>query len=385
MATNFHHLESASNYADLNPESVVNIGNMGSDDLNDNEIFNVATPHYDYPTPPLKQMMYGGLINPQIYDGNVDPQQWIDEYNYVADANMWNEDVKFKRLISCLEGAPRIWFFNERRRNPRFDWQQFREGLVQKFTNTCDKFMVQTRIMRRVQQKDENFNIYWESKLQLIEMYAPTMLESDKLAHLINGLEENLQKRVLQKYLSGRPQTVMELYNLIKVTSDAYNYTSSKFDSDKKNRSIDSTEPAEISQRVERSQPKRDGYRNRQGERVDKLIKTLEGLTTKISQQQKGRSNWNPRRNRYNNPQYQNQRNKEEGNDKTRQDTNPQMNTNQDLSQVICYSCGKRGHYSRNCSNKQTLCYYCGTRGHYADSCPNKQTSTEPKNSEVQN
>src|SRR5213594_1803844 len=126
MESDLHHIESASMYGDQLKDLKRPLPPILED--------GVSTPKYEtlQDDTRVSQIMYGGLINPIAYDGTTDPRHWLQYYSDVSDANLWTNDVKFKRLISCLEGAPLQWYRNEKFRNPTFNWPQFQKGLVEK-------------------------------------------------------------------------------------------------------------------------------------------------------------------------------------------------------------------------------------------------------------
>ena len=219
MDQELHHLETQSTYGAITQNAGRPMPSIPED--------GISTPRYEAPPEQhrLNQIMYHGIINPTVYDGTTDPRVWLADYEDVADANLWDEDVKFKRLVSCLKGAPRIWFANEKKNNPAFNWIQFSRGLVANYTNSCDGLMSSINIMRRKQKKNEPFNNYWESKLNQIELTAPNMSIQEKMTHLLNGLKPELEAKIIPRYMASQPQTMGDLYQMIKRTDDAMAFT----------------------------------------------------------------------------------------------------------------------------------------------------------------
>lgn len=58
----------------------------------------------------------------------------------------------------------------------------------------------------------------------------------------------------------------------------------------------------------------------------------------------------------------------------------PDSHTSVNMGELTCFSCGKRGHFRRQCPDRQPrekgrLCFICGEAGHLAAACPAKKTA----------
>ena len=375
-----HHLESASVYGEQIREPLMNFHRTMPTIPED-----ISTPPYEVPheEPRVNQIMLG-LITPTSYDGTTDPREWLSYFNDVAEANLWNDDFKFKRLISCLKGAPLQWYRNEKSRNPSFNFTQFRRGLIEKYTNECDQFLSQINIMRMNQRKDQSLNEYWENKLSLIEMTAPTMSVAEKITHLFNGLNQDLYRKVISKYMTSRPETLEEMYRIIKRADDAMNFATSRpaqpaerfegYRTSDRNRRFDNSPRGrpQFNQRTnnfgQRNQEIKTEAQPNQNSAINRLQRSFDSLSQRLS-----RLDFNPGQRQFNQDrrvtfadQPVRENRTQRPNFQRTNPVNPQGNNTQpkqnfenegpirrrDLSTVQCWTCGQLGHYSITCPNK---------------------------------
>ena len=351
-----HHLESASVYAEHMPNYQRPAPPIPED--------GPSTPRYEVPNEQrnISQIMYGGLINPIPYNGSTDPRQWLSYYSDVSDANLWSEDVKFKRLISCLEDAPLQWYRNEKQRNPTFNWTQFRRGLIEKYTNECDSFLSELNIMRRVQERNEPFNSYWENKRSLIELTAPQMSTKEKITQLFNGLRKELYDRVLPKYMATKPETLEEMYKLIKRADDAINF------SQLRGKELSNTQqtPREYVKQPYTGK----NFNQKDGQRFRKQgLGEIKGLVDEYLSQQLSKIGL---------AEGQNAKNR------TVRFTEPKERANNDFRSNNGRNYGERNKFSNNTGTpsnqskfqgrpmEEVQCWHCNDFGHFANRCPKK-------------
>ena len=363
MAKDLHHAEDPNVYVGLqSPIDRPVPTRPERPETPDDHRFNLATPEYAIPASVGRDQTrhpYGGLIRPNRFDGNTDPRNWIEEFEYIAEANMWDNETKFRQLVTCLDGNTRIWFFNMRRKNPSFSWDTFVPSFLSKYGNKCEKILLHMKISRKKQQRNESFDGYWDSKLQLIETSAPEMSTFDKLNHLFNGLVQDLQNRVIEDFMREEPETVEELYNLIKVKSEALSFITPQQNIPQPKKIT--TNPGNTFQRRppnNQNYQRSDYQQNRQTPKqrdpqIDELIQTL-----KINAQQEARPRpaWKGNEWRNNNGnsspnnqrQYTDQRPNQSQKEKyTNQGTEPKVK--RDMSNVMCYRCRDYGHFANDC------------------------------------
>jgi hypothetical protein len=160
------------------------------------------------------------IIQPPVYDGSSDPSLWLQEYELTADANYWNDELKVKRLIGSLSGAPRLYFLSAIEFNPNLTWAEFKFGLKLRFTNTNENESSIASIYGRKQRHNETFNDYWFSKLQLIETKRPNLPIDDKKHLLIEGLLPSLRDKVMEQLIVRPTGHLEEVRNIAKQLSD---------------------------------------------------------------------------------------------------------------------------------------------------------------------
>src|ERR1700712_4444052 len=109
MEKDLHHLESPSTYQEFHGEHE----HRPLPSIHEG----ISTPKYHEMTAEDKSslpVMVGKQLKPPSYDGKRDPRAWLYDYNFTADANLWDESKKFNQLIGCLTDAPLEYFRNER-------------------------------------------------------------------------------------------------------------------------------------------------------------------------------------------------------------------------------------------------------------------------------
>ena len=220
---NFHHTLPSEMYDDLHSASF-NTHERHTENIND--FMTEAIPEENAPPLPFprtKQQVYGQMITPKSYDGKSNPRIWLNHYETVAEANLWNDDLKLRRVVGSLDGAAQNWYMNLRMTNQFNEWKQFKEALISRFTNTMDDIMLTENIIR-TRQKNNDFDSYWEQKLGLIKMTNPGMNEKELMHHLFNGLNKELRPKVLDKLVVRKCETAAELQALVKELIDIQNY-----------------------------------------------------------------------------------------------------------------------------------------------------------------
>ena len=110
---------------------------------------------------------YGQMITPKSYDSKSNPRIWINHYQAIAEANIWDNDMKMRRVVGSLDGAAFSWYLNQRLIGTTHTWTTFKEALINRFTNSFDDYMLTENIVR-TKQKSNDFDSYWEQKMGLI-------------------------------------------------------------------------------------------------------------------------------------------------------------------------------------------------------------------------
>ena len=343
-----HHLESASVYAEgMERRAVPSIPN--------DELFNISTPKYEMPKinlidKPSNEMIYGGLLPlPKPFNEPLEPQTWLNEYEDIADGNNWDDQMKFRRVFACLEGGSKQWYSNEKRSNPDFNWQLFKEGLVSKFRNKCNPLMSEIIIQNRKQGKGESLNSYWQDKIHLITIYDPEMPTKSQMTNLFNGLEPSLKSRIVKKFVDETPPNVKELYEMVKSEYDSSAFAGVstrkvRFEGEGENE--EAAKPKETKQALETPRQKSDPM-------LKNLMYRMDSLTNEVRKMASQQYSRPPR------PM---------GSTATPGDQAVRTQSTTSRPQLT----------ARNLDSVQ--CWFCNGFGHYANKCPKKENPNHTKN-----
>ena len=285
-----------------------------------------------------KQLVFGGIIHPSTYSGDTAPQIWLREYELIAEGNGWCPVMKSKKIIGYLKDAARAWYFDKTSKKSNLTWEEIKTGLKEQFSNTCDHFMSEERIARRKQIRNETFEMYWYSKLELIQSLDPEMSENKKMTSLINGFNPQLNAKVLERVALKPCKNLTELFQLAKSLNDVTNFISSG-DFSKKPRQVSFTE-------LETSELKT--AKDFKDQELSSLTKAVNDLKATLLNNERllKKQNWQNQANPTKKDWREEKNQQKNGNGKTT------AKKDFDKSKIRCFACNEMGHFANECKNK---------------------------------
>ena len=219
----FHHTHPVEFYEDLNDGS---LRNLERSSLSEGVTLNHSNPE-------LTLESYGKMITPKQFDGKTDPRIWIQHYEVIAEANLWDDDMKARRLIASLDGAAQHWLLNQRMVNPNLTWKLLKEKLINRFSKSIEEIII-IDSDKLTLKKTEDFDNYWEKKMAVFKLRSPNIPQKEMMQKLFDGLNRELKSQVLSKIVERKAETVSELYKLIKEIIDIEQYKKEMQSSNKK-------------------------------------------------------------------------------------------------------------------------------------------------------
>ena len=202
----------------INNETKMPHGSENSDtETLDTSLSEVTEP--DVPT--CRTIITVGSINPRVYDGTGDIDEWLEHFMYIAKCNNWNETLQLSRIPVYLKGTAELWFRDFSRlaaeTDEKLSMVKVFDGLREAFRHKNFRSMNQSQLICRVQGLSEPIHQYYYDMMQLCHRANPHMAESEKLTHIMRGIKSS----ILEKVLVLEPKNCKDLLNKSKSVEEA--------------------------------------------------------------------------------------------------------------------------------------------------------------------
>ncbi|UYV78935.1 hypothetical protein LAZ67_17000317, partial [Cordylochernes scorpioides] len=139
-------------------------------------------------------------------DGNINPGQWLKEYERVSKYNRWDETMKLANVVFYLNGTARRWFDNNE--ESLNSWRSFEDAFRGVFGLQEDSARRAEEVLKsRAQKAEESSESYIQEILSLCHQVNPRMEEGEIVAHVIKGISEDTYQVLVAKDI----QTVDEI------------------------------------------------------------------------------------------------------------------------------------------------------------------------------
>ena len=133
-----------------------------------------------------------GTINPFRGAPTEDIQEWITQFNWIANINQWTEDVRCALLPGYLEDVAKIWYSTLSVRD-RGNYQTIQDKLLQAFQQVISPVQHLNQLLLRTQSEQESVETYAYNKLKLCEDLNKEMAETDRVTYLIQGMKPQIR------------------------------------------------------------------------------------------------------------------------------------------------------------------------------------------------
>ncbi|UYV67564.1 hypothetical protein LAZ67_5001228 [Cordylochernes scorpioides] len=139
-------------------------------------------------------------------DGNINPGQWLKEYERVSKYNRWDETMKLANVVFYLNGTAGRWFDNNE--ESLNSWRSFEDAFRGVFGLQEDSARRAEEVLKsRAQKAEESSESYIQEILSSCHQVNPRMEEGEIVAHIIKGISEDTYQVLVAKDI----QTVDEI------------------------------------------------------------------------------------------------------------------------------------------------------------------------------
>lgn len=259
------------------------------------------------------------------------PKDWIESYDVIATANGWNADEKLQNIPPLFQdnSKGKNWYTLSYQNKPPPNYDDFKKKFIEELAPANYEYFKFQAMNDRHQGMTEHCVDYYLAKVNLINDHDDNMNVEMKMNVVINGLREEVRKRVF-----GKAKDMNELFQLLKNEDflrkdDTVNPIFTVYPD---------TRPPPYQNYFSNRGGYRPMYQNRQRYNMPNFnAYSNPSNTFRGSNRSRGpfqpRPNYPPRYNYY--PRLDNQRQEQQRN-------NP-----------VCYCCRRSGHIARNCRQVQ--------------------------------
>lgn len=260
------------------------------------------------------------------------PKDWIESYDVIATANGWNADKKLQNIPPLFQdnAKGKNWYTLSYQNKPPTNYDDFKKKFTEELAPANYEYFKFQAMNDRHQGMTEHCVDYYLAKVNLINDHDDKMNVEMKINVVINGLREEVRKRVF-----GKAKDMNELFQLLK-NEDFL-------------RKDESVNPIFAMYPDNRPPPPYQGYYQSRGN---------------YRQMYQGRQRYYaPNSNVYNNTNnlYRGP-NRSRGTFQPRTNFTPRYNfyprlenqrTDQQRPNAVCYCCHRPGHIAKNCRQAQ--------------------------------
>ncbi|XP_077550604.1 uncharacterized protein LOC144163741 [Haemaphysalis longicornis] len=138
-----------------------------------------------------------------------DVEDWLSTFERISTHNKWDDAMKLNNVGFSFTHLAELWFNNHRREMST--WAEFKERFMKAFGRPeVRKLQAEQRLRVRAQKTGEDFTSYTEDVVDLCKRVDPSMLETEKVKHILKGVDDD----AFQMLLSKDPRTVSDVIRL---------------------------------------------------------------------------------------------------------------------------------------------------------------------------
>ena len=158
------------------------------------------------------QGRYRAKDPPEFSGGSQNVNEWLAEYEDIADFNQWSQEARRLHVKVWLTGIAKQWY---RSHIQPQDWPGFRKELTAAFSRFGYVEEQRQKLSSRHQGYKENVMDYCYNVIYLCSIVNPMMTEQEKVKYLIEGLQSSVVEAIFP-FLPMGP-TVSQILDEIKV------------------------------------------------------------------------------------------------------------------------------------------------------------------------